>query len=78
MGVMSDSMKPILMESILTCPFCGSSKQETMATDFCLHYYQCESCRKTITPKPGHCCVFCSYGTIPCPPRQQENANARE
>ncbi|WP_460691977.1 GDCCVxC domain-containing (seleno)protein [Neomicrococcus lactis] len=20
----------------------------------------------------GDCCVFCSYGTVPCPPKQQE------
>ena len=23
-------------------------------------------------PKPGHCCVFCSYGTVVCPPMQSE------
>ncbi|HEY5608162.1 MAG TPA: GDCCVxC domain-containing (seleno)protein, partial [Alphaproteobacteria bacterium] len=20
--------------------------------------------------KPGDCCVFCSYGSVPCPPMQ--------
>ena len=28
--------------------------------------------KKIIQPKGGDCCVFCSYGTIPCPPRQNE------
>jgi hypothetical protein len=22
-------------------------------------------------PKPGDCCVFCSYGSVPCPPMQE-------
>jgi len=22
-------------------------------------------------PKPGDCCVFCSFGDVPCPPKQQ-------
>jgi hypothetical protein len=25
-----------------------------------------------LQPKPGDCCVFCSYGDVPCPPIQQE------
>ena len=24
----------------------------------------------TKLPKPGDCCVFCSYATVPCPPVQ--------
>ncbi len=26
--------------------------------------------RRAIAAKPGDCCVFCSYGTVPCPPKQ--------
>ncbi|WP_269470947.1 GDCCVxC domain-containing (seleno)protein [Sulfuritortus calidifontis] len=29
-----------------------------------------------LRPKPGHCRVFCSYGTGPCPPIQQERGNS--
>nr|WP_283817643.1 GDCCVxC domain-containing (seleno)protein [Bradyrhizobium diazoefficiens] len=25
-------------------------------------------------PKSGDCCVFCSYGTVPCPPKQSEGS----
>ncbi|WP_457852675.1 GDCCVxC domain-containing (seleno)protein [Siccirubricoccus phaeus] len=25
-----------------------------------------------LRPKPGDCCVFCSCGTVPCPPVQAE------
>jgi hypothetical protein len=24
-----------------------------------------------LSPKAGDCCVFCSYGSVPCPPVQQ-------
>ncbi|MDD2796322.1 MAG: GDCCVxC domain-containing (seleno)protein [Acidocella sp.] len=25
-----------------------------------------------LRPKPGDCCVLCSYGSVPCPPIQLE------
>ena len=25
-----------------------------------------------LKPAPGHCCVFCSYGTVACPPVQED------
>ncbi|HQS65548.1 MAG TPA: GDCCVxC domain-containing (seleno)protein, partial [Acidovorax defluvii] len=33
-------------------------------------------CHTVLSPKTGDCCVFCSYGTVPCPPIQ-ENGKAR-
>ncbi len=27
-------------------------------------------------PKPGDCCVFCSFGDVPCPPIQEARAKA--
>jgi hypothetical protein len=30
----------------------------------------CKGCGETLKPLPGDCCVFCSYGTVPCPPVQ--------
>jgi hypothetical protein len=41
-----------------------------MPTDACQYYYECNGCHTLVRPKPGHCCVFCSYGTVPCPPVQ--------
>jgi hypothetical protein len=29
--------------------------------------YQCVSCGALLKPKPGDCCVFCSYADIHCP-----------
>jgi hypothetical protein len=60
----------IAQESVITCPHCGHRKPESMPTDACLWFYQCESCRALLKPKPGDCCVFCSYGSVRCPPMQ--------
>ncbi len=34
----------IIRESILTCPNCGHAKTETMPTDACQWFYECEHC----------------------------------
>jgi len=60
----------VILESVITCPNCGVSKTETMPTDACLFFYDCTGCGELLQPKPGDCCVFCSYGSVPCPPIQ--------
>lgn len=62
--------KEIIVQSIITCPKCGYQKEETMPVDACLFFYECESCKTRLRPKEGDCCVFCSYGTVKCPPKQ--------
>ncbi|MGC1392504.1 MAG: GDCCVxC domain-containing (seleno)protein [Bacteroidales bacterium] len=42
-----------------------------MPTDSCQFFYECSNCRKIIGPKPGNCCVYCSYGSMKCPPVQR-------
>ncbi|MBI2306487.1 MAG: hypothetical protein HYU78_04215 [Rhodocyclales bacterium] len=66
----------IIDESTLTCPACGHRQTETMPVDACLWFYECPGCRRLLKPKPGDCCVFCSYGDVPCPPVQHERAAA--
>jgi len=61
----------LILTSTITCPNCGFKKQETMPTDACQHFYDCENCKALLRPKAGDCCVFCSYGTVKCPPVQQ-------
>lgn len=63
-------MNAVIPESTLTCPVCGHVKTETMPTDACQWFYECEACHTVLKPRPGDCCVFCSYGTVPCPPVQ--------
>lgn len=60
----------IELTSIITCPRCGHHEPERMPTDYCLYFYDCKQCGATLKPLPGDCCVFCSYGTQPCPPIQ--------
>jgi hypothetical protein len=61
----------IKLKSILTCPACHVPKEETMPTDACQFFHECSSCGAVIKPSEGDCCVFCSYGSVPCPPIQQ-------
>ena len=58
--------------SEVTCPQCGHRRVEEMPTDACRFFYECEGCGAILRPKAGDCCVFCSYGSIPCPSIQHE------
>jgi len=59
-----------LPDSTITCPSCGESRTETMPTDYCQWYYDCTHCGVLLKPLQGDCCVFCSYGSVKCPPIQ--------
>ena len=63
-------MSAIIIQSVVSCPECGYQKQETMPTDACQWLYECEGCQALLKPLPGDCCVFCSYGSVKCPPIQ--------
>lgn len=56
--------------SVITCPHCGHQVEETMPTNACLFFYDCLACHTRLKPLAGRCCVFCSYGSVPCPPVQ--------
>ena len=70
-------MNMVALQSLLTCPECGFSKRETMPVDACQFYYECGNCRAVLRPKAGDCCVFCSYGSVPCPPVQEQDGCRR-
>lgn len=61
----------MILESVITCPNCTRSTAEIMPTDACLFFYDCPHCGGRLIPKAGDCCVFCSYGSVPCPPIQE-------
>ncbi len=65
------AMPDLVLQSTMTCPHCGFSKAETMPTDACQWFYECDACHELLEPLPGDCCVYCSYGTMKCPPMQQ-------
>lgn len=60
----------ITASSTLTCPDCGGQTRQTMPTDACQYFFDCPACGALLKPKPGDCCVFCSYGDVACPPIQ--------
>lgn len=60
----------MMLRSVITCPECGHRAEETMPTNACLFFYDCSACGAKLKPKSGDCCVFCSYGSVPCPPVQ--------
>lgn len=65
-----ENNQKIELLSTITCPKCGHQKEETMPTNACSYFYECEQCKTILKPLPGDCCVYCSYGTIKCPPIQ--------
>jgi hypothetical protein len=45
-----------------------------MPADACLFFYECTACGAVLRPRPGDCCVFCSYADRPCPSAQARAA----
>ena len=66
-----------VLESALTCPYCGFASVEVMPTDACVYFHPCPGCEAVLRPKAGDCCVFCSYGSVKCPPVQEARACCR-
>jgi hypothetical protein len=64
----------VILASTITCPKCGFEKEEEMPQDSCQFFYKCENCAEVLKPKEGDCCVYCSYGSIKCPPIQKSES----
>ena len=64
------SMDGVIRNSIITCPHCGFAQREEMPVDACQLFYDCQQCGARLRPKEGDCCVFCSFGSVPCLPKQ--------
>ncbi|HMA04234.1 MAG: GDCCVxC domain-containing (seleno)protein [Gemmatimonas sp.] len=56
--------------SVLTCPACGHAEPLEMPITACVFFHECAGCHVLLKPKAGDCCVFCTYGSVPCPSRQ--------
>ena len=61
----------VQLRSTITCPNCGWQETETMRTDACQYFHDFKGCGTVLRPKSGDCCVFCSYGSFPCPSVQE-------
>lgn len=67
----------VITRARLTCPKCGYVQEADMPTDACQFFYDCVSCNSVLRPKPGDCCVFCSYGDTLCPMKQIEQEDKK-
>ena len=52
----------------------NSDETSKMPTDSCQYFYECKNCHVVLKAKSGDCCVFCSYGTVQCPPIQKDSS----
>ena len=70
-------MDDTIHEAVVTCPACTVRATVSMPENACLHFWECPACHALVRSKAGDCCIFCSYGSVPCPPVQRERARAR-
>ena len=66
-----DPKKAIILQTTVTCPSCGTRRDETMPEGESVYFYTCTNCKRVLKPIFGDCCVFCSYGTVICPTEQR-------
>jgi hypothetical protein len=66
---MNAARTPVIVSTV-TCPECGHHTGEVMPVNACQYFYDCNRCGARLKPRPGDCCVFCSHGSVPCPPVQ--------
>ncbi len=57
-------------QSIITCPHCSFQQEESMPANVGICLWECPQCQTVVKSKPSDCCIFCAYGTVPCPPVQ--------
>jgi len=62
----------ILTTSVIICPNCGHQKIEKIPIVICQFSYECENCKTVLKPEQGDCCVYCSYGSVKCPSKQNQ------
>ena len=46
-------MSEVILQSTITCPLCGHQELETMPTDACQWFYECDSCHELLKPRPA-------------------------
>jgi hypothetical protein len=70
----SSTITEAILQSKITCPECGHQKEETMPTNACQYFYECDQCQTVLKPTEEDYFVYCSYGTVACPPIQLDQA----
>lgn len=52
--------------TLLTCPHCHTSYEETMIVNRVERQVRCNECHTQISAPDGAHCVWCAYGDTPC------------
>ncbi|MGE0158724.1 MAG: GDCCVxC domain-containing (seleno)protein [Gemmatimonadales bacterium] len=55
------------LTAVITCPHCQTRTEAVIPGNACQFFWECPACQKMLRPKPGDCCVFCSYADRRCP-----------
>ena len=55
------------LTAVITCPLCGVNTEAEIPEGACQFFWDCPACGGVVRPKPGDCCVFCSYADRRCP-----------
>jgi len=48
-----------------------------MPVNACQYFHDCRKCGAVLKPLAGDSCVFCSYGSVKCPPIQSGESCCR-
>ena len=67
----------VQLRSIMQCPHCGFKVTERMPANVRVLHWQCPACAAAAEPAVGVCCVFCAYGSLPCPQAQQQQQHSQ-
>jgi len=68
---------PDILESLITCRAAAWPRWKLCRPTPAI-LYECSGCGATLRRSRGDCCVFCSFGSVPCPPIQAVRSGGRE
>ncbi|MFH6968871.1 GDCCVxC domain-containing (seleno)protein [Flavobacterium sp. FlaQc-28] len=63
----------IVTKAILQCPECDSKYTERIPLKGKILSSRCVFCSAVFEiTQPEQCCIYCAYGNVPCPEKQNE------
>jgi hypothetical protein len=62
--------KQVNKYSVLQCTGCGFTQEFEMPQYASRKHFYCPDCRKAHQSRKEECCIYCSYGSVPCPQQQ--------
>jgi hypothetical protein len=67
-------MNEIIITTVICCPVCKFKSELRMIPNESKVFHFCEECGAKLKPRPGDCCVYKSFGTVPCVSVQEGKA----